>query len=112
MSANNQTVSDQVTGTTGNAYASTVTGKIKMAGTRFFTAVLKNTGATNTLKYKQLSYVYSGGLAITDTSEATLAPGVQATITLENKIRIETDILVASNVSASPTTWTLEYAQQ
>lgn len=72
---------------------------------------IKNTGATNTLKFKVISHYSEGGVDVTEKAETTLAPGVSwaSTTELEHACN-DMEVDVASNSAGNHTTYSIEYA--
>jgi hypothetical protein len=102
-------VSGSSSGTTTDSYATGLT--LDALGYLSKRVAIKNTGATNTLKFKILSHYSAGGVDVTEKAEATLAPGVSwaSTTELEHACNdIEVD--VAANSAGNQTTYSIEYA--
>ena len=99
-------VGDQVTGTTTNDYANALDWASEGFASK--TIVLKNTHATNALLYKVLTYAYSGGVELTEVSEATLAVGTSRVIRI-NQAYAVVKVQVKSSVADTHATYMLEY---
>lgn len=102
-------VSGSYIGTTANAYAAGL--EWDCLGYLSKRVLIKNTGATNTLKFKVLSHYSEGGEGVTEKSETTLAPAASwaSTTELEHACNdIEVD--VASNSAGDHTTYIVEFA--
>lgn len=102
-------VSGASAGTTANDYAAGLL--LDALGYLSKRIAIKNTGATNTLKFKIISHYSVSGVDVTEKSEATLGPGASwaSTTELEHACNdIEVD--VASNSAGNHTTYSIEYA--
>lgn len=70
--------------------------------------LLKNTHATNDLKYQVLTYGFAGGLSYTEVAETTLSAGDTAQIIL-NYAYAQVIVQVKDDTSGSVATYTIDY---
>lgn len=102
-------VSGSTTGTTTDDYAAGLS--LDALGYLSKRVAIKNTGGTNTLKFKILSHYAEGGVDVTEKAEATLAPGVSwaSTTELEHACN-DIEVYVVANSAGNQTTYLIEYA--
>ena len=94
------------TGTTANAYADAL--DFPAWGSANKTIQLKNTGGSNTLKYKIWSRIADGGLETAEVGETSLAPAAITTVQYNNafySLRVE----VKSSATDAHTTYEINH---
>lgn len=93
-------------GTTASDYANALDWKCDLLTRK--NIVLKNTHATNDLKYQVLTYAFIDGLPYTEVAETTLAAGDTAQVIL-NYSYSQVVVQVSDATSGSAATYTIDY---